>query len=115
MKELIHGNPEIGYLAAGGASAFVMAILRTQRWTRKRFALRLVEAFMCSMLSTAVSIGLVQYADVSFLWSIPIGTLTGFIGTDVIHSAIVGWIEYNTLKLKHGHEDSTDPHDDSRH
>lgn len=99
MKELIHGNPEIGYLAAGGGCAFVMAILRTQKWTRKRFALRLVEGAMCSMLSTAISIALVQYADASFQWSIPLGVFTGFCGTDVVHSAIVGWVEYNALKL----------------
>lgn len=55
---------------------------------------------MCSMLSSAITLGVVQYADVSLVWSVPIGTLTGFIGTDVIHSAIVGWIEYRALQLR---------------
>lgn len=55
---------------------------------------------MCSMLSSAITIGLVQYFKISYAWSVPIGTFTGFIGVDVIHSAIVGWLTYHALKLK---------------
>lgn len=100
MRNLIDGNPELVFAAGGVASSFMMAILRSMKYTRKKFILRLVEAVMCSMLSSAISIGIVQYFQVSFIWSIPIGTLVGFVGTDVIHSAIVGWIEYRAMKMR---------------
>lgn len=108
MRNLVDGNPELAYFAIGGVSAFVMAIFRTQKWTRKRFAMRLVEGVMCSMLSSAISIGIVQYFDVSFIWSIPIGTFMGFIGTDLIHMVIVGLITYNAMKLKQTSEELID-------
>lgn len=106
MKNTLTGNPEIVFALGGAVSSFIMAFLRSIKMTRKRFVLRMVEAFMCSMLSSAISIGIVQYFHVSYIWSIPIGTLVGFIGTDVIHSAIVGWIAYNELKLKKATNDT---------
>ena len=86
MKYFEQG-PELYYLLGGALSAFVMAVMRSFQYTRKQFALRLVEAFMCSMLTASV------VWNLSYVWAIPAGTVIGFLGTDMIHGIIVSMLE----------------------
>ena len=88
MKYFEQG-PELYYLLGGALSAFVMAVMRSFQYTRKQFALRLVEAFMCSMLTASFAASLHVVWTLSYVWSIPAGTVIGFLGTDKIHGIIV--------------------------
>lgn len=108
LKNILSGDPELGYLAVGGGLAFVMAFLRSLKFSRKSIALRLVEACMCSMLGTAITIGVVKYGNLDWEWAIPISIFIGFIGTDAIHVAIVGWLEYSAERLKRATDDAID-------
>lgn len=98
MKSFFEENSEVVYLGAGSFFAFCMALLRSAKYTKKHFITRLTEALMCSMLASALVIGLVEYFHVSFIWAIPVGTFIGFVGTDFIHAVIVGLVEYHALK-----------------
>ncbi len=91
-------DPELFYLAGGAAAAFVMAVLRSFQYTRKQFVLRLVEAFMCSMLTASFAVSLHAFWDLSFVTAIPLGTVIGFLGTDLIHGIIVSLLEFYTSK-----------------
>lgn len=92
MKYFEQG-PELYYLLGGALSAFVMAVMRSFQYTRKQFALRLVEAFMCSMLTASFAVSLHVVWNLSYVWAIPAGTVIGFLGTDMIHGIIVGLLE----------------------
>ena len=92
MKYFEQG-PELYYLLGGALSAFVMAVMRSFQYTRKQFALRLVEAFMCSMLTASFAVSLHVVWTLSYVWAIPAGTVIGFLGTDMIHGIIVGLLE----------------------
>lgn len=92
MKYFEQG-PELYYLLGGALSAFVMAVMRSFQYTRKQFALRLVEAFMCSMLTASFAVSLHVVWNLSYVWAIPAGTVIGFLGTDMIHGIIVGMLE----------------------
>ena len=92
MKYFEQG-PELYYLLGGALSAFVMAVMRSFQYTRKQFALRLVEAFMCSMLTASFAVSLHVVWNLSYVWAIPAGTVIGFLGTDMIHGIIVSMLE----------------------
>lgn len=96
--KILEEHPEIFYLSGSGLSGFVMALLRTGGFTRKNLRMRLAEAFMCSMLSSAITMGAHTYG-LSYEWAIPIGTFVGFVGTDIIRALLVGAAEW--LKLKY--------------
>lgn len=101
MKYLEQG-PELYYLLGGALAAFVMAVMRSFQYTRKQFALRLVEAFMCSMLTASFAVSLHAFWDLSFVWAIPAGTVIGFLGTDLIHGLIVSMLEFYATKQTGG-------------
>lgn len=94
--------PEVVYLTGGAVAAFFMAFLRSLRYTRKQLAVRIVESFMCAMLTASFAVGLHAYWHISFVWSIPIGTMVGFLGTDFIRTIVIGVIEYRTMKYTDG-------------
>lgn len=96
--KILEEHPELFYLSGSGLSGFVMALLRSGGFTRKNLRMRLAEACMCSMLSSAITMGAHAYGF-SYEWAIPIGTFTGFIGTDIIRAFLAGIIEW--LKLKY--------------
>lgn len=86
-------GPELYYLLGGALAAFLMAVMRSFQYTRKQFALRLVEAFMCSMLTASFAVSLNAFWELSYVWAIPAGTVIGFLGTDLIHGVIVSVLE----------------------
>lgn len=102
MKYFEQG-PELYYLLGGALSAFVMAVMRSFQYTRKQFALRLVEAFMCSMLTASFAVSLHVVWNLSYVWAIPAGTVIGFLGTDMIHGIIVSMLEAYANKQAGGY------------
>lgn len=98
MKFNFEEAPELYYLTGGAFMAFVMAVLRANRYSRKRLAVRLAEGVMCSMLTTAITIAVNSYFELPYIWSIPIGTLIGFLGTDFIHFIIVGILDFHVSR-----------------
>lgn len=92
-------NPELYYTTAGGVMAFVMALLRSGGFTKKRLAVRLTDACMCSMLSSAITLFCVEYWGLSYVYGVPIGTFVGFVGTDFISTLIKGWVAAKTNNL----------------
>lgn len=95
----IEHSPEIFFLLGGSCAAFVMALMRSLRYTRKQLSMRVVEALMCSMLTTAFAMGLKSFWGVSYEWAIPMGTMIGFLGTDFIRAIVAGLLEFYTTKL----------------
>ena len=100
MKNFFVENPEISFLGLGALCSSIMAFLRSIHYTRKRFALRLAESATCAMLTSATDIAVHEYFNASFIWSIPIGSMIGFLGSDFIHAVIVGLIEWQKVKIK---------------
>lgn len=101
MKYFEQG-PELYYLLGGALAAFLMAVMRSFQYTRKQFVLRLVEAFMCSMLTASFAVSLNAFWALSYVWAIPAGTVIGFLGTDLIHGLIVSLLEaYATRQTGH--------------
>lgn len=96
--KIFEQDPELFYLVGGATAAFVMAVLRSFQYTRKQFVLRLTEAFMCSMLTASFAVSLHAFWSLSFVMAIPLGTVIGFLGTDLIHGIIVGLLEFYASK-----------------
>lgn len=67
--------------------------------------MRLSEAFMCSMLSSALTIMALHHFDVTEYIALPISVFCGFLGTDFIKSLLLGVIEYKSIKIKRDSKD----------
>lgn len=92
MRQFLAKSPELFYLGLGSIMAFVMAMLRSGGFTRRDILVRLSEACMCAMMSSAISIGANVWLDWSYELSTPIGTFIGFIGTDFLRTLIKGFV-----------------------
>lgn len=99
MKNFFEHNSIFTYIIGGSVAAFIMAMLRSGGFTRKNLRIRLSEAFMCSMLSSALTIIALHHFDVTEYVALPISIFCGFLGTDFIKSILVGWIEYKNIKI----------------
>lgn len=86
-------GPEIFYLLGGVVSAFFMAIASSFCYTKKSFATRIAAAFMCAMLTCSVAISLHAFWELSYIWTVIIGTVTGFLGTDFIRGVITAVVK----------------------
>lgn len=100
MKTYFEENSEVVYLGAGSLFAFLMAFLRSAKYTKKHFRTRATEGVMCAMLGSAITMGITEYWNLSNFWAMPIGIFIGFLGTDFIHAVIIGLVEYYSLKVK---------------
>ena len=86
------------YLLCAGACAFVMSLLRSVYLeSRKSFKVRLCEAFMCSMLASAVTMLAHLHLGLSYSYAMPIGTIIGYLGADFISAVLIGWLKYKRL------------------
>lgn len=87
------------YMAAGGVTSFIMALLRAKH---TKMIDRLGEATTCSLLST----GLITLANIYYpqypQLGIFIGVFVGFLGSDYLTSLIKNTINYLLDKLIKG-------------
>lgn len=100
MKNFLENNSFFAYILGGSVAAFIMAMLRSGGFSKKNLRMRLSEAFMCSMLSSALTIMALHHFDVTEYIALPISVFCGFLGTDFIKSLLVGWIEYKNIRIK---------------
>lgn len=116
MKSFFENNPVVAYLLGGSLASFIMALLRSGGFTRKNFRVRLSEAFMCSMLSSSLTMVAIHHFDANEYIAMPISVFCGFLGTDYLRALLIGFIEWlksyfniNTDKKK-----DTDKYDGSK-
>ena len=90
LKEWLNEGGGV-YMAAGGITSFVMALLRAKH---TKFVDRLGEATTCALLST----GLITLANIYYpeypQCSILIGTFVGFLGSDYLTDQIKNLINF---------------------
>lgn len=82
------------------ATAITTILRQALMLTRRSWKVRLAEAFLCSMLSSAIIQVIRIFTDLPPEIAFPVCVFTGFLGTDFIRALIV-----SIFKLKVGIDD----------
>lgn len=82
------------------ATAITTILRQALMLTRRSWKVRLAEAFLCSMLSSAIIQVIRIFTDLPPEIAFPVCVFTGFLGTDFIRAVIV-----SIFKLKVGIDD----------
>lgn len=99
MTEFFEQNPELFFLLGGCIAAFFMAFLRGLNYTRKDPLMMVTEALMCTMITASISVGANSAWQISYIWTIPVGVMVGFIGTSFIHAIVKKFLLFHTHRL----------------
>lgn len=82
-------------LALSFCAAFVTAFVRmTMQQRRSSIISRLCEAFLCSMLASAITQLAVLEFGLTYDYALAIAVFTAFLGTEFISSILIGIIKY---------------------
>lgn len=82
------------------ATAITTILRQALMLTRRSWKVRLAEAFLCSMLSSAIIQVIRIFTDLPPEIAFPVCVFTGFLGTDFIRAVIV-----SIFKIKVGIDD----------